>query len=157
MYRTIKKYSLFILGLSFGLLYGQESPTAAGGEATGGGTVSFSVGQVAYTTQTGTNGSELQGVQQPYEIYTLSVIDLDSPILSIYPNPTSGLISLESSDPLNETLHYEITDANGKSLGNYILTGQLTQIDLTTFESSTYFITVTNATKHIATYKIIKK
>jgi hypothetical protein len=46
----------------------KPQPPQAGGEATGsGGSVSYSVGQVVYTTNTGINGSVAQGVQQPYE------------------------------------------------------------------------------------------
>ena len=56
--KTIVSISFLLLGI-IGGLHAQESPTAAGGEATGtGGTSSYSVGQVVYTTATGTN---LQG------------------------------------------------------------------------------------------------
>ena len=61
--------SVVFLLLGLGGLHAQENTTAAGGEATGsGGTASYSVGQVVYTTVTGTNGSVAQGVQHPYEI-----------------------------------------------------------------------------------------
>ena len=67
--KTITSVAFLLLGL--GGLQAQQSPTATGGEATGtGGTASYSVGQVVYTTNTGTNGSMAQGVQQPYEIST---------------------------------------------------------------------------------------
>lgn len=48
-------------------IFSQESINASGSEATGsGGTVSYSVGQVFYSSQTGTNGNTLsEGVQQP--------------------------------------------------------------------------------------------
>ena len=40
---------------------------ASGGNATGsGGTVSYTVGQIVYVTDTGNTGSVIQGVQQPY-------------------------------------------------------------------------------------------
>ena len=65
--KTITSIAFLLLGL--GGLQAQESPTATVGEATGtGGTASYSVGQVVYTTTTGTNGSVAQGVQQPFEI-----------------------------------------------------------------------------------------
>ena len=48
------------------LIQSQESVLAAGSEATGaGGTVSYSIGQLFYTSQTGGNGSLSEGVQQP--------------------------------------------------------------------------------------------
>ena len=74
--KTIVSISFLLLGI-IGGLHAQESPTAAGGEATGtGGTSSYSVGQVVYTTATGTNGSLAQGVQQPYEISVTNSIKL---------------------------------------------------------------------------------
>ncbi len=50
----------------------QESIVASGGEATGtGGSSSYSIGQVSYTSNQGTGGSVEQGVQQPFEIYAV--------------------------------------------------------------------------------------
>ncbi|WP_052172358.1 T9SS type A sorting domain-containing protein [Psychroserpens jangbogonensis] len=47
-------------------IFSQESINASGSEATGsGGAVSYSVGQVFYSTQTGSNGTLSEGVQQP--------------------------------------------------------------------------------------------
>jgi hypothetical protein len=60
---------LMLFGCSILLLNAQTGIPAAGGNATGtGGSVSFSVGQVFYVMNTGTTGSVLQGVQQPWEI-----------------------------------------------------------------------------------------
>ena len=52
-----------LLLLSIGALQAQEAVLSAGGNATGnGGSVSYSIGQVAYTAS-GTNGTVTQGVQ----------------------------------------------------------------------------------------------
>jgi hypothetical protein len=49
--KTITSFAFLLLGL--GGLQAQESPTAAGGEATGTGwTASYSLGQVVYATST---------------------------------------------------------------------------------------------------------
>ena len=54
--------------------YAQQAFVAAGGDATGsGGTVSFSAGQVVYTTITSGSGSVSQGVQQVYDNSVLPV------------------------------------------------------------------------------------
>jgi hypothetical protein len=48
------------------LIYSQETLSASGGDATGsGGTVSYTVGQVFYTSLTGSTGTVSEGVQQP--------------------------------------------------------------------------------------------
>ena len=61
------KVILFLLLLGFGLTaQAQQATTATGGDATGsGGSAAYSVGQIVYTTHTGTTGSVAQGVQQP--------------------------------------------------------------------------------------------
>ena len=59
---------LLIILSSFRIM-AQQAINASGANATGsGGSVSYSVGQVLYTTNSGSNGSSAQGVQQPYEI-----------------------------------------------------------------------------------------
>ena len=72
-----KKVKLSVLFLGLGLTaQAQQATTATGGNASGsGGTVAYSVGQIFYTTNTGTTGSEAQGVQQPYEISIVLGID----------------------------------------------------------------------------------
>ena len=63
----IKTFFLACLLFVSHSIFSQESINASGSEATGsGGTVSYSVGQVFYSSQTGTNGNTLsEGVQQP--------------------------------------------------------------------------------------------
>jgi hypothetical protein len=49
-------------------MFSQESLSTSGGEANGtGGTVSYSIGQVFYSTYSGSNGTLSEGVQQPFE------------------------------------------------------------------------------------------
>ena len=86
----MKKYLLLIFFLISLCLSSQEVITTTGREATGvGGTVSYSIGQVFFTTVTGTNGNIIQGVQQPYEIYI--TLDIGKNLeLSVYPNPTTN-------------------------------------------------------------------
>ena len=56
MKELITSVTFILLGL--GGLHAQEIVTATGSEATGtGGTASYTVGQVVYTTNIGTNGS----------------------------------------------------------------------------------------------------
>lgn len=72
-----KLSALFLSGLGLAALQAQQTVPATGGVATGsGGTVSYTVGQVADTTQTGSGGTVTQGVQQPFEIW----ITVDPPV-----------------------------------------------------------------------------
>jgi hypothetical protein len=74
--KTIIMKLNLLLFLLFGFLipkaHSQSAIVVAGGDATGtGGKVSYSVGQIAFTYASGTNGSVTQGVQQPFEISNL--------------------------------------------------------------------------------------
>ena len=65
----IKKLLIATLLLGAFQTQAQEAVATAGGDASGtNGNVSYTVGQVVYTTNTGTTGSVAQGVQQPFEI-----------------------------------------------------------------------------------------
>jgi hypothetical protein len=153
--KTITSIAFLLLGL--GGLYAQESPTTAGGEATGtGGTASYSVGQVVYTTATGTNGSVAQGVQQPYEISTTvgikeTAITLE---LSVYPNPTTDYLTLKVED--NTELNYQLYDLQGKVIENKKVTANSTTIKMEALPKSIYFLNITKNIRIVKTFKIIK-
>jgi len=137
----------------------QKDVMAAGGNATGsGGSASYSVGQVVYTTATGTNGSANQGVQQPYEIFIVGVdenpgINLQ---LRVYPNPTSIQVTLDigSRDP--ENLVYMLYDLRGKQLESQKIRTELTMITMTNLPSGTYILKVLDGQSLLRTFKIIK-
>jgi hypothetical protein len=138
-------------------LHAQESPTATGGKATGtGGTASYSVGQVVYTTATGTNGSVAQGVQQPYEISTTLGINETSINLelSVYPNPTTDYLTLKVDDHSN--LNYQVYDLQGKVIENNKVTTSITTISMEALPKAIYFLNVTKNNQIVKTFKIIK-
>lgn len=105
--------ALLAVGLLWtGLAQAQESVNASGGDATGsGGTVAYSIGQVVYTTNTGSNGSVAQGVQHAYEIFTVGIKETALNIsLTIFPNPTTDNLTLQISDYNNEKLSFQLFD-----------------------------------------------
>ena len=160
-----KNKSRPILLLATGLLWAglaqaQESANASGGDATGsGGTVAYSIGQVVYTTNTGSSGSVAQGVQHAYEIFSVGVHETELNIsLSLFPNPTADNLTLQISDYNNEKLSYQLYDMQGKLLTNAQVTAQQTQINTASLPSATYFIHVVNQeNKKVQSFKIIKK
>ena len=138
----------------------QQTVSTAGGEATGaGGTVSFTIGQVAYTTNTESEGTVTQGVQQPYEIFVISSIEERYGItlqLSVYPNPASTNLKLISVNCTTGNLTYQLYDANGKLLENKKLDDVETNIQMDKLAPSVYFLKVTDNNKEVKTFKIIK-
>jgi hypothetical protein len=132
--------------------------SASGGDATGsGGSVAYSIGQIVYTTSTGTTGSVAQGVEQAYEIYSVSIKETSLNIsLSIFPNPTSDFLTLKVEDYNNEALSYNLIDEQGKLILSEQITNQNTQLAMSTLARGSYFINIVQTNKQIQTFKIIK-
>jgi hypothetical protein len=159
-----KNNSSPILLLTAGLLWAgiaqaQESLNATGGDATGsGGTVAYSIGQVVYTTNTGSTGSVAQGVQHAYAIFTVGINETALNVsLTAFPNPTADNLNLYISEYNNEKLAYELFDMQGKQISNGQVTAQQTQINMNGLPSATYFIYVVNQeNKKVQSFKIIK-
>jgi len=152
---------LFVAGLTG--LDAQIVVPATGGNALGvGGSVSYSVGQVVYTACTGANGSVAQGVQQPFEISTLTGLNEvkgKSLSCSIYPNPTIDFVQLKvdvSTTFSIQAMSYQIFDTQGKLLESKKLESNITNIAMNNFGTATYFLKVLKGNKEIETFKIIK-
>jgi hypothetical protein len=150
--------------LIFGLcnLQAQEAIPATGGEASGnGGSASYTVGQVVYTTITGTNGSSVaQGVQQPYEIYVVTAIPEAKDIslkVSAYPNPATTFLTIKVENYETADLQYLLYDIGGKLLKIVKATGRETKIVTGDLLPAIYFIKVIDKQKEIKVFKIIKK
>ncbi|MCJ7449016.1 MAG: T9SS type A sorting domain-containing protein [Bacteroidales bacterium] len=141
-------------------IHAQNAIPASGGNASGsGGSVSYSVGQIVYTTNTGTNGSAAQGVQQPYEISVVTSIEeaLDISLeMVVYPNPTTDFIKLKIENYEVKNLRYQLYDINGSLLKDNKVEGNETNIVMNNFLPATYFLKVTDNNKVIKTFKIIK-
>lgn len=91
-------------------LQAQEAIPAAGGNSSGsGGSTSYTVGQIVYTTNTGINGSVSQGSQQPFEISVITGIERFNGIslnYMAYPNPTIDFLTLKVENFEKENLFY---------------------------------------------------
>ncbi len=119
-HKKLKLSAIILLGLGLTGLQAQESVNATGGDASGsGGSVSYSVGQVVYTTNTGTNGSVTQGVQQPYEISVVTAIEEAKGInltVTAYPNPATDYLTLRIDEFEISNLSFQLYDMSGKLL-----------------------------------------
>jgi len=162
MQHVIKQCAAILLFsiVNTGLLAQEVIPTS-GGSATGsGGSASYTVGQVVYKTNNGTNGSLAQGVQQPYEISVVIGIEDAKGIsleCSVYPNPTRNQLILKIEDYSYRTLRYQIYDMNGKLLLSNELNSAQTEIPVTSLSSATYLLKVIDVSQEIKTFRIIKR
>ena len=138
----------------------QETIPVSGGEATGsGGSSSYSVGQLVYTTNTDTGGTVTQGVQQSFELFTLSNPELTTINLTAvtYPNPASDYIVLKITDSALDNLSYKLIDINGKAIANGSITNTDTQINMQSLALGMYILKVNQNNQELKTFKIIKK
>ena len=158
--KKLKFTAFLFLGLGLLSLQAQESIPASGGIASGsGGTTSYSVGQVVYTTNAGTTGTVSQGAQQPFEISVVTQIKNAENILlqaSIYPNPTSDFLNLKIENFKKQKYEIQIFNLNGKLLETKEIENAESKIEMKSYAGSTYFIKVMQKEKEIKTFKIIK-
>jgi len=148
--------------ICFGLaLKAQQTVSVTGGNATGsGGTVSYTVGQVVYTINSGSSGIINQGVQQPYEIF-ISPTEIKeaegiSLECSVFPNPASGFLKLKIENYKLENLSFQLYDMNGKLLKSQKVESDEISISMENILPSTYFLKVTDNNKEVKVFKIIK-
>ena len=155
----MKKLFLTFSLFSSGIILAQESVNTSGSIATGsGGTASYTVGQVAYTSSLGSNGSVSAGVQQAYTITATTGVDETNFNLeaSVYPNPITDLLVL-SINELTEEHSYQVLDMAGKLLANGQLRNNQTQIDFSSYAAGSYYVKIiTNQIKEIKTFQVIK-
>ena len=137
----------------------QAVSLASGGTATGtGGSLSYSVGQVADIKATGTNGSVGSGIQQPYEIFIVTAIKDNklNIITKLFPNPTTDFITLDINNAETKDLSYTLTGINGKTIAQQNITSSSTNISMADYATGVYFLNITNKDNQVQSYKILK-
>ena len=161
-HKKLKLSTILLIGFGLTGLQAQEAIPATGGDVTGsGGTVSYSIGQIVYNTNTGTNGSVAQGVQQPYEISVIVSLEEKGITLqfSAYPNPAADFVKLkvDASTTLSiKSMSYQLCDIKGKLLENKKIESDETNIDMKNLLPAAYFLKVIRDDKEIKIFKIIK-
>lgn len=156
----IKTVVLSLIGFAVSTAHAQEAAVTADGNALGnGGLVNYTIGQIVYTTNSGVNGSALEGVQQAFEILIeaeLKEVKGINLMVSAYPNPTNHFLNLKVENYGSINWMYKLFDMSGKLLETKIIEGAHTRIGLGNLESATYFVQVIQNKKEVKTFKIIK-
>ena len=140
------KLIIIIAVFSFNIvpLQGQETIATSGGNFTGsGGSVSYTIGQVAFSTLSGTNGSVVQGVQQPYEISVITAVENTEEITLnciVYPNPTRNTIKLSIESPDFDNMCYRLFDINGILIQEMKVESEETEISMNNLVPSIYIL-----------------
>ena len=153
--------TLLFTGTLLSGLSAQQSILSTSKDAEGSnGSVSYSVGQTAYLTKSGISGLIIEGVQQPYEIQFFPGVDErkeNELKCSVYPNPTSGEVTLKIEQQSQVSLQYKLADIRGNILSEQPVENCPQTIPMESFSSGTYFLTILEKETILKTYKIIKR
>jgi hypothetical protein len=148
-----------MLGWFWSGLLAQNNTVAGGGDHAGtGGSVSYSIGQIEYTTLVGAGGTMTQGLQQPYEILVVTgqdVADIDVS-MAVYPNPATDYVMLQTDVLDWEELHYKLFDMQGKLLDQQVLHDRSTKIMMAQYSRGMYLLKVMKSRQEVKAFKIIK-
>lgn len=146
-------------------LLAQSGIVPSGGDAMGtDGQVSYSCGQIDYLYMNDTTGSVSSGIQQPFEIFTLSGLEEknislklpDQLAASIYPNPSIDFVTLKIEAATYSALRYELYDMQWKLIREQQIGAGETRIDLTAINSAAYYVRVLNQNQSVKLFKVIK-
>ncbi len=138
----------------------QEAISPVGGNASGsGGTMCYTVGQIAYQTLWAKNAYLSEGVQQPYEISIVTGMDEAADIslsLKAYPNPASKYLVLDVGDCQNRLLSYKLYNLSGQCVQQAGISKVQSTINMAQLPAGVYLLKVVDHSKELKTFKIIK-
>lgn len=141
------------------VVFSQSNTVTTGKTTTGAtGSATYSIGQIDYQTNSGSSGTISQGIQQAFEIVTLSTNDVPQIqlVATVYPNPTVQDITLTIKEYDLTNLEYTLFDLQGRIISNGKITQNEIQIEMGHLSSANYFLKVSQANKDLKTFKIIK-
>lgn len=138
----------------------QSGTVAMGGDGIGsGGTISYTIGQPVSNIIDLPGYAIYQGLQQPYELFVTAIDGkpIDDPDVLLFPNPTSGEITLAFKTQTDYSLfRYVVYDARGIVVRTDKIRDHASFIDFSALPSGTYNLQLTNETQTSKTFLIIK-
>lgn len=150
-------FSLFLFPIA--ALYAQSAVLTTGQDASAGnGSVSYSIGQTTYLNK-GTPAQVMEGVQQGYEITTLTTQENPSgqKDILLYPNPFKDYLYIDFTTHHYKGSEYQLFDAQGKLIRKDAIQESKSELDLSALPSAMYIIRINQNGENIKTFKIIKK
>lgn len=123
------------------------------------GSVSYSIGQVYYSSYTGKESYVTEGVQQPL-IISKTPIDKkeeDSFKVVAYPNPVTNYLKIEASTYTDRSLSYHLMDLHGRLLQEARIGKAGAEVDVSRLSVAMYLLRISDNGKFIKTIKILKQ
>ncbi len=153
----------FILPLLFTFCWinfvkSQQNTLVAGAEATGVGTVSYSIGQIDFNSNSGSNGSVHQGVQQPLEFFNLSLPEqaLSFQVI-LFPNPTLAELHVKLSELQITQNSFVLVDAAGREVLQQEIHQPNFSINMENLSRGSYYLNFFQYNRIVGSYQVIKK
>ncbi len=138
----------------------QSNVLPAGGDAfSTSGSVSYSIGQVDYVSAGSADGTLTQGVQQPYELFAVGVLNYSYAWLSAvcFPNPTRFSVVLALSEMPEPGTRIELFDEAGRLVMSEAITSVRTHIPMEPLSAGTYFLLLHKNLGLQQTFRVIKQ
>ena len=155
----MKKIILIVIVLLFNTKIVAQTATVSSGNTASSsqGSVSYTIGQIAYTSSTSSSGSIEQGVQQSYSISETLGTQESAISLKIvaFPNPTTNTLQLKLENN-NTDLSYKLINLLGETISTEKITSNNITINMKLQPSATYFLKIYMSSVFMATLKIIK-
>jgi len=85
----------------------------------------------------------------------VGIDDMFLSTVNIYPNPTTGLITIEIEETTSESVSLTIQSINGKTLMSKQINQRKTVLDVSDIPNGIYFITIVDKDQ-IGRFKMIK-
>jgi hypothetical protein len=153
----MKKAFFFILILASTRVSAQFAVVASGGDAvSSSGSVSFSVGQISNAQVNSSTGSLSEGVQQPFELFEVTVNEVLSQIgISLFPNPALTEVIIELPT-MQEGIKARIYSSNGSLIEEVSILSKSTSVNVRNWAASTYYVNLSDSSGNTSTYKLVK-
>jgi hypothetical protein len=153
--RTMFSLALALLPVS---LVAQHDVVAAGGNgSSSGGSISYSIGQIAYTNESNAAGSIHMGVQQTYTVTPIFVEEALSQIeFSLYPNPTRDHVII-SMPLMRMGVVVSVFDMEGNLVVETPVQSTQTLLLAQEWPAAHYIIRICDDAVNCSEYKLIKQ
>lgn len=154
-----KRCFLIVLSIvSLQTVLSQQKLLSSGGDIQNNGTISYSIGQIFYATNTSNTSSISQGIQQSVELFVLSNTQFNTLLLeaTTFPNPTKDDVVLSIKNSNLDALSYYLFDVNGRQLTEQKVTDSNSLIQLQSYSSGIYILKVMHNKLPLKIFKIIK-
>ncbi|MBV6404712.1 MAG: T9SS type A sorting domain-containing protein [Flavobacteriales bacterium] len=136
----------------------QQEAAASGGEATGpGGTVSWTIGQVADLRADGTGGTALEGVQQPFDgLPTGTAPPPPAPSPLVWPTLARQAVHVDLRDPAVRSVRVQVLDALGRVVLEHRARQVCTTVPIDGLAAGRYLLRLTGNGRPAGTFDLIK-